>query len=121
MSSTEQCTPQRGGRNSTATTNDSRSGMMTNISEYGRDILEPVVDKKSGQSARPGHDEKPAKRRCGAPVSVLEWGAAERHAVNRSWCTGWGASSTYSRNARVTAKVGCHMGAKEIQQRENES
>jgi hypothetical protein len=45
------------------------------------------------------------------PVSALEWGADERHAVNQSWCTGWGASSTYSRNARVTAKVGYHMGA----------
>ncbi len=45
------------------------------------------------------------------PVSALEWSANERHAVNQSWCTSWGASSTYSRNARVTAKVGCHMGA----------
>ena len=36
--------------------------MTTNTSEYGRDILEPVIDEKSGQSALPGHTEKPAKR-----------------------------------------------------------
>ncbi len=83
--------------------------------------LEPVIDEKSGQSALPGHTEKPAKRLCGVPVSELEWGADERHAVNQSWCTDWGASSTYSRNPHVMAKVGCHMGTKEGQQRENES
>lgn len=88
--------------------------MMTNTSEYSRDALESAIDEKRGQSALPGHTEKTAKRLCGMPVSALEWGADERHAANQSWCTGWGASSTYSRNARVTAKVGCHMGVRKV-------
>lgn len=85
--------------------------MTTSTSEYGRDILGIATAEKSGQSGLPGHVEKPAKRRCGVPVSALEWSVDERHAVNQSWCTGWGASSTHSRNARLTTKVGCYMGA----------